>query len=221
MRRGFLFEPVDFADLPGWSQDAHGEALPALRRSCDRLLSREETRPVGPDGLAGTVADWRGPCEALALVDADYAPGFFEDWFRPFAVIEPGDGHAGRGPFHRLLRGGTGGQRAARRRLLLSDPGLARRPGDGASARFSRRSAGRAPGRPGRGGPPGALPRSRGNRDGRSGRQRGSSALGQGPGRPPHPADPGLRPRQPSGRPDSAYRLRRLQRAAVRRQSAG
>lgn len=94
-----LFEPVDFADLPGWSQDAHGEALPALRRSCDRLLSREETRPVGPDGLAGTVADWRGPCEALALVDADYAPGFFEDWFRPFAVIEPGDDTPDEGLF--------------------------------------------------------------------------------------------------------------------------
>ncbi|WP_119169390.1 murein transglycosylase A [Algihabitans albus] len=94
-----LFEPVDFADLPGWTEDSHAEALPPLRRSCDRLLRRDDTLSVGPDGLAGTVADWRGPCEALALVDADYAPGFFQDWFRPFAVSEPGDDTPDEGLF--------------------------------------------------------------------------------------------------------------------------
>lgn len=94
-----LFEPVAFADLPGWAEDAHAEALPAMRRSCDRLLRRDDGLAVGPDGLAGTVADWRGPCEALAMVDAGYASTFFEEWFRPFAVSEPGDDTPDEGLF--------------------------------------------------------------------------------------------------------------------------
>ncbi|WP_421708228.1 murein transglycosylase A [Algihabitans sp.] len=94
-----LFEPVDFADLPGWTDDAHAEALPAMQRSCERLLRRDDDLAVGPGGLAGTVADWRGPCEALILVDAGYAATFFEEWFRPFAVSAPGDDTPDEGLF--------------------------------------------------------------------------------------------------------------------------
>lgn len=65
----------------------------ALRRSCDRLRPRPDDKPVGPDGLAGRVADWRAPCDALAqLAAADdiSARLFFETWFRPFLVIAEG-----------------------------------------------------------------------------------------------------------------------------------
>jgi membrane-bound lytic murein transglycosylase A len=86
-----LLEPVGFEALPGWQDDAHAEALPAFRRTCETLMRRGGEVPVGPDGVAGTVADWRGPCEALPLVDAAYARAFFEDWFRPFAVSDPTD----------------------------------------------------------------------------------------------------------------------------------
>jgi membrane-bound lytic murein transglycosylase A len=88
--------PVGFDALPGWGEDDLAAALPAMRRSCARLLRRGDEVPVGPDlgdgqPLGGTVADWRAPCEALAEVGADYARGFFEDWFRPVALSDPSD----------------------------------------------------------------------------------------------------------------------------------
>lgn len=47
-----------FSDLPGWAEDSLAAAVPALRRSCARLLPLPAARPMGRDGLAGTVADW-------------------------------------------------------------------------------------------------------------------------------------------------------------------
>ncbi|GAB4362859.1 MAG: murein transglycosylase A [Kiloniellaceae bacterium] len=86
-----LLEPVAFADLPGWSEDAVSAALPALRRSCGRLSGQPGDRPLGPEALAGTVADWRGPCADLAAVtEGDDAAlrALLEQDFRPFAVAD-------------------------------------------------------------------------------------------------------------------------------------
>lgn len=86
-----LLEPAAFSDLPGWENDRMAEALPALLRSCGRLLRQPADRPVGPDGIAGTVADWQAPCEAAAALPAgDHAAarGFFAGMFAPFAVLK-------------------------------------------------------------------------------------------------------------------------------------
>lgn len=86
-----LLEPAEFGDLPGWENDRMAETLPALLRSCGRLLSQPPDRPVGPDGLAGTVADWRAPCEAAAALppgDHAAARSFFARMFAPFAVLK-------------------------------------------------------------------------------------------------------------------------------------
>ncbi len=60
--------PVGFAELPGWRDDRVSEALPALLKSCRRLQRAPAERLVGPAGLAGRVADWQAPCEALEAV---------------------------------------------------------------------------------------------------------------------------------------------------------
>ncbi len=57
--------PVEVASLPGWAGDAVSEALPALLRSCDRLLAQPADRPLKPVELGGTPADWRPLCGAL------------------------------------------------------------------------------------------------------------------------------------------------------------
>ncbi|MEE8534645.1 MAG: murein transglycosylase A [Kiloniellales bacterium] len=78
---------VAFNDLPGWREDAVAEALPALRRSCGRLLRAPDERAVGPEALAGTVADWRPACAALdGLPDGDDAAlrTSLEAHFEPF-----------------------------------------------------------------------------------------------------------------------------------------
>lgn len=89
-----LLEPVDFAALPGWQADEVSAALPALEKSCARLAGQPDDRALGPDALAGTVADWRGPCAAVAAVpEGDDAAlrAVLEAQFRPFAVSDGGD----------------------------------------------------------------------------------------------------------------------------------
>jgi len=93
------FEPARFDALPGWREDAAAEALPALARSCGRLMTLPDERPLGPDGLAGTVADWREPCARLAGLPAGDDAALrelLEAEFRPFAVH---DGERDQGLF--------------------------------------------------------------------------------------------------------------------------
>ncbi|MGQ9366284.1 murein transglycosylase A [Azospirillum sp. ST 5-10] len=88
---------VAYEALPGWSADRVAEAVPALARSCATLKGKPDDRPVGPDGVAGTVADWRPPCERLAALppgDDATARAFFEEWFTPYAAAN-GEERAG------------------------------------------------------------------------------------------------------------------------------
>ena len=89
-----LLTPVTFADLPGWDADPVAEALPALLKSCARLTRQPGERAVGPEGLAGQVADWTAPCAALAAVDGEDDAGLrrlLEESFQPFAVSDAGE----------------------------------------------------------------------------------------------------------------------------------
>lgn len=82
-----VLTPASFGDLAGWSRDGVSEALAALKKSCTRRLRFADDAPVGPQGMAGTVADWRAPCAAAAGIDERddaAARGFFEAWFRPY-----------------------------------------------------------------------------------------------------------------------------------------
>jgi membrane-bound lytic murein transglycosylase A len=84
-------KPVEFSKLPGWSEDDQSQALPALLRSCARLEKQPADRPVGPQGMAGTVADWLAPCQSaksLPAGDEAAARRFFEGEFRPFMVAD-------------------------------------------------------------------------------------------------------------------------------------
>ncbi len=90
---------VAFADLPGWSEDDVGAALPALARSCARLARHPDGRKIAgavSGQVGGTVADWRAPCAALdaALGDGqggglDDARRWIETWFVPFRMAAP------------------------------------------------------------------------------------------------------------------------------------
>ena len=85
--------PASFDDLAGWTSDGLGEALAAFKISCTRRLGFADNAPVGPQGMAGTVADWRPPCAAALSIDERDdagARGFFEDWFRPYRCANNG-----------------------------------------------------------------------------------------------------------------------------------
>ncbi len=80
---------ASFEDLPGWRADRHGDALRAFLRSCDKLLRRNSSAALG-GAIPGTAGAWYGACEAAGardIHDHQAARFFFEDWFRPYAVL--------------------------------------------------------------------------------------------------------------------------------------
>ncbi|MCH7554536.1 MAG: murein transglycosylase A [Proteobacteria bacterium] len=88
-------ERLSFGDLEGWRDDAQGAALTAFVRSCDKMSSAAEDRPLGRSGgVGGLIADWRGPCAAAVAVpaaDDGAARQFFEAYFTPFRMTDQGD----------------------------------------------------------------------------------------------------------------------------------
>ncbi|MFP6760056.1 MAG: murein transglycosylase A [Alphaproteobacteria bacterium] len=85
--------PTSYDALAGWRDDRHAEALVAFARSCERLIRLADDRTLGADGIAGTVAEWRPPCDAIGTVpagDDSAARGYFEFWFAPFEISDRG-----------------------------------------------------------------------------------------------------------------------------------
>ncbi len=78
--------PASFEDLPGWKAADLRDALAAFRRSCDVLMRRPPSAPIGT--YAGNAADWRKPCLDARAVGSfrDDARAFFEQDFTPHAV---------------------------------------------------------------------------------------------------------------------------------------
>ena len=82
---GFELEPVDFKDIPGWTEDDHRAAMAALRQGAAVLDSHPPKRRstgVDPVALAASIAR----AEALGDVGEEAARAFFEAEFRPFEV---------------------------------------------------------------------------------------------------------------------------------------
>jgi len=87
-------EAVSFSEIPGWDEDRLAEAVPALRRSCGRIVERDDARLVGADPRFGSVALWRPLCEDLAWIppgDDAAARDLLEEAFRPYLVTDGGD----------------------------------------------------------------------------------------------------------------------------------
>jgi membrane-bound lytic murein transglycosylase A len=84
-----LFQPVSFADLPGWAADDHLPAFEAFRRSAFHVLTKPyRTGSLGVtfDSFATAYADSR----ETSLGDSGGARRFFERHFAP-AFVSPGD----------------------------------------------------------------------------------------------------------------------------------
>ncbi|MEX2642439.1 MAG: MltA domain-containing protein [Acetobacterales bacterium] len=85
--------PAAFDDLRGWEAGGQAGAVLALQRTCRRFATLPSARQVGPDGMAGTVADWAPACAAADAVPAGddaAARRYFETWFAPFSATAEG-----------------------------------------------------------------------------------------------------------------------------------
>jgi membrane-bound lytic murein transglycosylase A len=90
--------PVAIADLPGWRQDDLAAALPAWRLSCEKMLARDPTAPIGPGAIAGAASDWQPLCrELLGLPATDAALRAFVAG--NFAAFRVSDGDKATGTF--------------------------------------------------------------------------------------------------------------------------
>jgi membrane-bound lytic murein transglycosylase A len=94
--------PARFEQLSGWDEDRIAAALPALLRSCRKLLAKSDDAAVAAKTVAaktggvdfGTVAEWRPVCAAAVSVPADdekAARQFFEANFAPFLAGDNGE----------------------------------------------------------------------------------------------------------------------------------
>lgn len=78
-----------FAELPGWADDKHAEALVSFLRSCEQIGKLADAAPVGHDGHGGVAKQWRAACAAAAKVkpgDHAAARAMFEAQFTPHAA---------------------------------------------------------------------------------------------------------------------------------------
>jgi peptidoglycan lytic transglycosylase A len=105
---GIDFRLADFYQLRDWQQDDSLPAFAAFLRSCEVLLARDPSEPANPQeylgdrfenlSLAGTVADWRRPCEEAGEINSRYYSDlsvkrgafrvFFENNFRPVQILQ-------------------------------------------------------------------------------------------------------------------------------------
>lgn len=89
--------PAGFDRMNGWSEDLVAAALPALLRSCKKVLARSDDTAVAARGKSldfGTVAEWRPVCLAAKAVpagDDKAARQFFESSFTPFLAGNNGE----------------------------------------------------------------------------------------------------------------------------------
>ncbi|HWM87034.1 MAG TPA: murein transglycosylase A [Kofleriaceae bacterium] len=130
-----VLERVAFADLPGWTEDQLGEAIPAFARSCRKLRRLGDGDRVGRTDTGGLAGDWRRACDRadrIAATDHAGARAFFESEFVPFLARNNGD-EIGRftGYYEPALRG-------SRRRSGKYQVPLHRRPRDLVTVELSR-----------------------------------------------------------------------------------
>ena len=82
-------EAVRFADLPGWAEDRHDDALAAFVVSCRRIAAMPATQGLGGGGIAGSAGDWTDVCQAANRAGGD-ARRFFVTHFVPFRASNDG-----------------------------------------------------------------------------------------------------------------------------------
>jgi membrane-bound lytic murein transglycosylase A len=86
-----ILQPASFDTLPGWGTDRLSEAMPALLRSCNAIGKLPADRPLGPDGIGGTPADWQTPCliaRNLPAADDKAVANYFQNIFQPFLAVD-------------------------------------------------------------------------------------------------------------------------------------
>lgn len=85
--QGLSFRAVSFNELPGWTSGDMAASLPALVRSCEKLVDMPPSRRLPGAAIGGRVRDWLDACGALlGAKTADKVRAALEDFFTPLEV---------------------------------------------------------------------------------------------------------------------------------------
>jgi len=87
---GGQYEPVPWADIAGWGDDDHLQALNAFRASCKQIAAQTKP-PADPKALGISLRD---PCRAVRaseISDGPKARAFFEEHFLPMRISRIGE----------------------------------------------------------------------------------------------------------------------------------
>lgn len=94
---GLAYQPVSYADVPGWHQDDHAAALAAFLGSCAAVVAQAETgKPQATAALTAIAGRLASVCrQALVLArDGQLGPSqartFFEAQFTPHRMLHTG-----------------------------------------------------------------------------------------------------------------------------------
>lgn len=89
---GLAFRAVSFSDLPGWDADDLSRTLPALHRSCDRILTFPRDRRIPGARIGGRARDWEAACQDILLVnDGPALRTVLREHFQPLEVSASGE----------------------------------------------------------------------------------------------------------------------------------
>ena len=111
MKTAISYQPLTFAQMPGWQEDDHAAAFKAFRRSCDRVLASARNRTaaeqVPPPALppAALVATCEAVSRHTGAVTKGDAKAFFERHFTPNSVVHAGPPGLLTGYYEPLLTG--------------------------------------------------------------------------------------------------------------------
>ena len=102
------YQPIAFADLPGWSQDDHLAAFKTFLKSCERIIAygRDTSADKGlPPPAALVLACTDAGRRTGEIKGKDSARAFFEANFTPNAVVHNGKPGMLTGYYEPLLEG--------------------------------------------------------------------------------------------------------------------
>jgi membrane-bound lytic murein transglycosylase A len=126
MKANITYEPLPFAQVPGWDQDDHTAAFKAFLKSCDRLLKTARERGSGDRAASSAAAlaacalarDQKGPITRAG------AKAFFEENFAAFSVVHNGPKGLLTGYYEPLVEGSRTPQGAFQTPIYKRPPDL-------------------------------------------------------------------------------------------------
>lgn len=85
-----VLRPAAYSTIPGWDLDQVNDALPALRKSCKRMMRKKDNTPIGRTKTGGLTKQWRRVCaklKTLSKTTPAQARDFFQENFKAFLAM--------------------------------------------------------------------------------------------------------------------------------------